>query len=50
VKNEVLDTCLADNVKAWHLQADGKYVRRQPPSGAPRRSQAEFIAPPPAGP
>ena len=43
VRNQVLATCLADNVKAWHLQADGKYVRRQPPSEAPRRSQVEFI-------
>jgi polyphosphate kinase len=44
VRHEILETCLADNVKAWHLQADGKYVRRKPPSGPPRRSQAEFIA------
>ena len=44
LKNEVLATCLADNVKAWHLQADGHYARRQPPAGAPRRSQVEFIA------
>jgi polyphosphate kinase len=44
LKNEVLETCLADNVKAWHLQADGKYARRQPPADAPRRSQAEFMA------
>jgi polyphosphate kinase len=44
LKNEVLETCLADNVKAWHLRADGKYLRRRPPAAAPRRSQAEFIA------
>jgi polyphosphate kinase len=44
LKNEVLETCLADNVKAWHLQADGKYVRRRPPAAPPRRSQSEFIA------
>ena len=44
LKNEVLETCLADNVKAWHLQADGKYARRRPPAGPPRRSQAEFVA------
>ena len=49
VKNEVLETCLADNVKAWHLQADGKYARRKPPAGAPRRSQVEFIAKAAAG-
>ncbi len=45
VRNEVLETCLADNVKAWLLQADGQYVRRNPPDAAPRRSQIEFIAP-----
>ena len=50
VKNEVLDTCLADNVKAWHLQTGGKYVRRRLPREAGRRSQAEFIAPPAPGP
>jgi polyphosphate kinase len=44
VKNQVLDTCLADNVKAWHLRADAKYARRKPPARAPRRSQADFIA------
>jgi polyphosphate kinase len=44
VKNQVLDTCLADNVKAWHLRADAKYARRKPPARALRRSQAEFIA------
>ena len=27
LKNEVLETCLADNVKAWHLRADGNYAR-----------------------
>ena len=44
LKNEVLATCLADNVKAWHLQADGHYARRQPPAERARRSQVEFIA------
>jgi polyphosphate kinase len=44
VRNQVLETCLADNVKAWHLRADAKYARRKPPARAPRRSQAEFIA------
>jgi len=44
VKNEVLETCLGDNVKAWHLRADGSYLRRHPPSAPARRSQAQFIA------
>jgi polyphosphate kinase len=44
LKNQVLGTCLADNVKAWQLRADGTYARRKPPGGAARRSQAEFLA------
>jgi polyphosphate kinase len=44
VKNEVLETCLGDNVKAWHLQADGTYARRHDPSVPARRSQVEFMA------
>ncbi|MGD1086974.1 MAG: polyphosphate kinase 1, partial [Verrucomicrobiota bacterium] len=43
VKNEVLETCLGDNVKAWHLQADGTYARRHCPSAPARRSQVEFM-------
>jgi len=44
VKNQVLGIGLADNIKAWHLRADGTYARRKPPSAAPRRSQSEFLA------
>jgi len=44
VQNEVLEICLADNVKAWHLQADGTYLRRNGPAAGSRRSQVEFIA------
>ena len=44
VRNEVLETCLQDNVKAWHLQADGTYARRHCPSAPARRSQVEFMA------
>ena len=44
VQNEVLEICLADNVKAWHLRADGTYLRRHGPSAESRRSQVEFIA------
>jgi polyphosphate kinase len=44
VKNQVLGTCLADNVKSWQLRADATYALRRPAGGAPRRSQAEFMA------
>ena len=42
IENEVLATSLADNVKAWKLQPDGSYQRRN--GGEPRvRSQERFI-------
>jgi polyphosphate kinase len=31
---EILETCLQDRRQAWELQADGSYVRLQPPEGA----------------
>ncbi len=41
---EILNVSVADNVKAWNLQADGSYVRTQPKSGSPIvRSQSRFI-------
>jgi polyphosphate kinase len=41
-EDEILATCLGDNVKAWRLQPDGTYKRRG--SGEPRiRSQERFI-------
>lgn len=41
-EDEILATCLSDNVKAWRLQPDGTYKRR--PTGEPRvRSQERFI-------
>lgn len=41
-EEEILATCLADNVKAWKLQPDGSYKRRA--AGEPRvRSQERFI-------
>jgi polyphosphate kinase len=43
--NEVLGACLSDNVRAWELQADGKWLRIRPPDGAPERSaQDELMA------
>jgi polyphosphate kinase len=43
--NEILPLMLADNTKAWLLQADGTYVRAKPRDGEkPCRSQMEFIA------
>jgi polyphosphate kinase len=41
-KEELLGIPLADNVKAWMLQADGSY-RRPPAKKAPLRSQVEFM-------
>ena len=43
VKSGILDICLADNLKSWHLRADGGYERRWPADEPPRRSQLEFI-------
>jgi len=44
VQRELLDTVLADNVKARVLQPDGSYQRLKPKRGAPTvRSQTEFI-------
>jgi polyphosphate kinase len=44
VKTEVLDTGLADNVKARIMQADGSYRRAEVPAGQPRLDcQAELI-------
>ncbi len=43
--NEILTTCLADNVKTRFLQSDGSYQRVPRASGdLRRRSQSEFIA------
>lgn len=41
---EILRICWADNVKARHLTADGKYIKRKlRPGEEPVRSQAKFI-------
>jgi polyphosphate kinase len=43
VKDELLAIPLADNVKAWLLQADGTYRRPRHRNQSPLRSQVEFI-------
>jgi polyphosphate kinase len=41
---DIVQLQVADNVKAWCLRSDGKYVRATPtPGGAVVRSQARFI-------
>ena len=41
----ILELQLADNRKAWELQADGSYQRRQAAAGEPALdSQAELMA------
>jgi polyphosphate kinase len=50
LRDHVLDVCLADNVKARLMQADGTYLRAQPEEGVvPMDSQSWLIArrPPP---
>jgi polyphosphate kinase len=44
IETQILPIALADNVKAWALDADGKYRRRAPLDGErPLRSQEQFI-------
>ena len=43
VKTELLDIPLADEAKAWRLQANGVYRRARPKIKSARRSQMEFI-------
>jgi len=42
IEEQILPISLADNVKAWTLDADGKYHRREP-DGKAVRSQEAFI-------
>lgn len=42
IENEILATCLADDVKGWELRADGTYERRER-KGKGLRSQVRFI-------
>ena len=45
VKAETLDNYLADNVDAWELQSDGRYLRRSPaPGEAAHSAQAALLA------
>jgi polyphosphate kinase len=44
IEEQILRISLVDNVKAWTLDAEGKYRRRTPGAPEPaRRSQEEFI-------
>ena len=43
IEQQILPISLADNVKCWVLDADGKYHRRKA-DGAPVRSQEAFIS------
>ncbi|MCQ2085291.1 MAG: polyphosphate kinase 1 [archaeon] len=44
IRDTILNTCLADNVKSWVLKSDGTYVRRKRKSGEERlRSQEWFM-------
>jgi polyphosphate kinase len=42
LESQILATSMGDNVKAWKLQSDGSYKRRNP-GDAPLRSQERFI-------
>ena len=39
----ILELQLADNCKAWDLQPDGTWTRRQPAPGEPRRSSQQLL-------
>jgi polyphosphate kinase len=43
VVHEGLDTCLADNVQAWTLHADGSWRRLKPGKRPPRCAQEELL-------
>jgi polyphosphate kinase len=43
LRHRVLDVCLADDTKAWDLQSNGEYVRRQRNDGKHMDSQAWFM-------
>jgi polyphosphate kinase len=43
IEEQILPVCLADNVKSWQLDAEGRYHRRTPGDMPPLRSQEMFI-------
>lgn len=43
IEEQILPMCLADNVKSWRLESDGRYRRRNPGDGPALRSQEMFI-------
>ena len=43
IEKQILSISLADNVKSWRLDSDGKYHRRVPKDEVPVRSQETFI-------
>src|ERR1700682_5706618 len=43
IEGQILPISLADNVKAWTLDSEGKYHRRTPDGETPKRSQDLFI-------
>ena len=43
IERQILPLSLADNVKGWKLDSDGKYHRRTPKDDVPVRSQETFI-------
>ena len=44
IDEQILRLSLADNVKSWTLDSEGKYHRKTPGDQTPIRSQEEFIA------
>lgn len=43
IRDNILNVCLTDNVKAWELRSDGTYVRRGRGDLKPMRSQDWFM-------
>jgi polyphosphate kinase len=43
LRHRVLDVCLADDTKAWDLQSNAEYVRRQRNDGKHMDSQTWFM-------
>jgi polyphosphate kinase len=43
IEEHILPVCLADNVKGWQLDSQGRYHRRSPGDLPPLRSQEMFI-------